>query len=151
MGGKMNKYLFTLATLLNNKSRAKKHYSPDTVILDLFDDNVDEIDWILVLSELELIYGFEMPDELYDRTFLTLEQFAYELSQLPLISEELYPEFYDIKTTTMKLTKRAIEIEIRTDEESIGELNEINVKFEELTDRLNIIIENNDCTVTLIN
>jgi hypothetical protein len=151
MGGKMNKYLFTLATLLNNKSRAKKHYSPDTVILDLFDDNLDEIDRILTLSELELIYGFEMPDELYYRTYLTLEHFAYELSQLPLISEELYPEFYDIKTTTMKLTKRAIEIEIRTDEESIGELNEINVKFEELTDRLNIIIENNDCTVTLIN
>ncbi len=89
----MYEYILTLATLLNNKSRAKKHYSPDSVISDLFDDNLDEIDWILVLSELELIYGFEMPDELYDRTDLTLEQFAEKLSQLPLIKESLYPEF----------------------------------------------------------
>ena len=65
----MYKYIFTLATLLNNKSRAKIHYSPDTVISDLFDENLDEIDWILTLSELELIYGFEIPDELYDLLF----------------------------------------------------------------------------------
>ncbi len=147
----MFKYIFTLATLLNNKSRAKKHYSPDTVISDLFDENLDEIDWILTLSELELIYGFEIPDELYDRTDLTLEQFAYELSQLPLIPDELYPEFYDIKNTTMKLTKRAIELEVKTDEESIRELQEIDTEFEELTERLNVVIENNDYAATLIN
>ena len=33
----------------------------------------------------------------YDRTNLTLGEFAEELSQLPLISDDLYPEFYDIK------------------------------------------------------
>ncbi len=76
----MYKYIFTLATLLDSKSRIKKHYSPDILISDLFDENLDEIDWILTLSELELIYGIEIPDELYDRTYLTLEQFAnYEL------------------------------------------------------------------------
>ena len=139
----MNKYLYTLATLLDSKSRIKKHYSPDTVISDLFDENLDEIDFIRSLSELELIYGFEMPDELYDRTYLTLEQFAEKLSQLPLISDELYPEFFDIKFTAMKLTKRAIELEVKTDEESIRELKEIDAEFEELTIRLNMVIENN--------
>ena len=47
------------------------------------------------------------------------------------------------KNTTMKLTKRAIELEVKTDQESIRELNEINVKFEELTIRLNMVLEQN--------
>ena len=84
--------------------------------------NLDEIDFINSLSELELIYGFEIPEELYDRTDLTLGEFAYELSQLPLISDELYPEFFDIKFTSMKLTKRYIELENKTDEESLREM-----------------------------
>jgi len=147
----MNKYIYTLATLLDTKARIKKHYSPDLVISDLFDEDLDEIDFIRSLSELELIYGFEMPDELYDRTDLTLEQFAYELSQLPLIPDELYPEFYDIKFTAMKLTKRAIELENKTDEESVRELQEIDAEFAELTIRLNMVLENNYYTATLVN
>ncbi len=138
----MNKYIFTLATLLDSKSRAKKLYNPDTVISDLLDENLDEIDFIMSLSELELIYGFEIPEELYDRTDLTLGEFAHELFQLPLISEKLYPEFFDIKFTSMKLTKRYIELETKTDAESILELEEINNKFEELYDRLNVLLGN---------
>jgi len=147
----VNKYIYTLATLLDYKSRIKKHYSPDTVISDLFDENLDEIDFIKSLSELEIIYGFEIPDELYDRTDLTLEQFAKELSQLPIISDELYPEFFDIKFTAMKLTKKAIVLEVKTDQESITELKEINSKFEELTIRLNMILENNYHQELLVN
>lgn len=136
----MYKYIFTLATLLDSKSRIKKHYSPDTVIADLLDEDLDEIDFIKSLSELEFIYGFEIPEELYDRTDLTLEQFANELSLLPVISDELYPEFFDIKFTSMKLTKRWIELEEKTDGESLRELEEINLKFEILTDRLNVLL-----------
>jgi len=101
----MYRYIFTLATLLDSKSRIKKHFSPDILISDLFDEDLDEIDWMLSLSELEIIYGFEIPEELYDRTDLTLEQFADELSKLELIPDELYEEFFDIKFTVMKLTK----------------------------------------------
>jgi hypothetical protein len=140
----MNKYLYTLATLLDSKSRAKKHYSPDTVISDLFDENLDEIDFIKSLSELELAYGFEIPEGLYDRTDLTLEQFAYELSKLELIPDELYEEFFDIKFTSMKLTKRWIELEEKTDEESVRELKEIDAEFEELTARLNMLLEHDE-------
>jgi hypothetical protein len=146
MGKKMNKYIYTLSILLDSKSRIKKHYSLDTVISDLFDKDLDEIDWILTLSELELVYGFEIPDELYDRTNLTLGEFAEELSKLPLISEELYPEFFDIKFTSMKLTKRFIELENKTDADSVRELQIINNKFEELTARLNVLLGN-----TLVN
>jgi len=135
----MLRYLYTLATLLDSKARIKKHYSPDIIISDLFDENLDEIDFIRSLSELELIYGFEIPDELYNRTYLTLEQFAYELSKLEIIPDELYEEFFDIKFTAMKLTKRAIELENKTDEESIRELQEIDAEFEELDDKLNIL------------
>ena len=147
----MEKYIFTLATLLDSKSRAKKHYSPDTVISDLFDENLNEIDFIRSLSELELIYGFEMPEELYDRTDLTLEQFADELSKLELIPDELYEEFFDIKFTSMKLTNKWIELEEKTDEESVRELKEIDAEFEELTTRLNMVLENNDYSNTYIN
>ncbi len=142
----MNRYLYTLATLLDSKSRIKKHYNPDIVISDLFDDNLDEIDFIQSLSELKLIYGFEIPEKLYDRIDLTFEQFAFELSKIELILVELYEEFFDIKFTVMKLTKRAIELENKTDEESKRELEEIDSKFEELTIRLNILLGN-----TLIN
>ena len=140
----MNKYIYTLAILLDTKSRIKKHYSPDLVISDLFDENLDEIDWVLALSELELIYGFEMPEELYDRIDLTLHQFADELSKLGLISDELYAEFFDIKFTAMKLTKKAIELEVKTDQESIRELKEIDAEFEELTARLNMLLEHDE-------
>lgn len=136
----MIKYIFTLATLLDYKSRNKKHYSLDTVLSDLFDENLDEIDFIKSLSELELIYGFEIPDELYERTDLTLAEFAEELSRIPVIPEELYPEFFDIKFTSMKLTKRWIELENNIDAESVRELKEINQQFELLTDRLNVLL-----------
>ena len=69
----------------------------------------------------------------YDRTDFTLGEFAYELSQLPMIPDDLYEEFFDIKITSMKLTKRFIEIETKTDEESLREKNEINQEFELLT------------------
>ena len=118
----MNKYIFTLATLLDSKSNFKKHYSPDTVISELFDDSLNKIDFIKSLSELELIYGFEIPETLFDKTDLTLEQFADELAQLPLISDELYPEFFDIKFTSMKLNIRWIELEAKTDADSVREL-----------------------------
>lgn len=139
----MLRYLYTLATLLEYKSEVKNKYSPEIIISDLFNDNnLTEIDWIHTLCELELIYGFEIPEELFDRTDLTLGEFAEELSQLPIISDEQYPEFYDIKFTAMKLTKRYIELETKTDAQSLRELNEINKQFELLTDRLNVLLRN---------
>ena len=138
----MDRYYFTLSTLLYSKSKIKKHYSPETVISDLFDENLDEIDFIKSLSELELIYGFEIPEDLYDRTDLTLGEFADELSKLPMIPDDLYEEFFDIKFTSMKLTKRYIELENKTDANSVRELEEINNQFELLTDRLNVLLGN---------
>lgn len=73
---------------------------------------------------------------------MTLEQFTYELAQLPLISDELYPEFFDRKFTSMKLTKRWTELEEKTDEESLREMQMIDKKFDELTDRLNVVFGN---------
>ncbi len=151
MGRKMNRYLYTLAILLDTKSRIKKHFSTDIVISDLFDENLDEIDFIQSLSELELIYGFEIPEKLYDRIDLTLEQFTVELSQLTLMSDELYPEFFDIKFTAMKLTKRSIELENKTDEKSKRDQEDIDAEFEELTIRLNVVLEKNYDQELLVN
>ncbi|MBK7631306.1 MAG: hypothetical protein IPJ23_11510 [Ignavibacteriales bacterium] len=138
----MLKYIYTLATLLDSKSRSRKHYSPDVVLSDLLDTDLDEIDFVMSLSELELIYGFEIPNKLFDRTNITIGEYAYELSQLPLIPDNLYEEFYDIKMESMRLTKRYIQLEIKIDEESLREKNEINQEFELLTDRLNVLLGN---------
>lgn len=138
----MLRYLYTLAMLLDSKSKIRKHYSADIVISNLFDENLDEIDFIKSLSELELIYGFEIPDSLYDQTDITLGKFAYELSQLPNVSDQLYPEFFDIKFTSMKLMEKWIPLEDKTDEESISERDEINQQFELLNYRLNILLGN---------
>jgi hypothetical protein len=138
----MLRYLYTLATLLDYKSEVRYKYSPEMIISGLFNNNLTEMDWIMTLSELELVYGFEIPEELYDRTDLTLGEFAEELSQLPIISNELYPEFFDIKFTAMRLTKRWIELENKADEDSVREKNEINQQFELLTDRLNVLLGN---------
>ena len=139
----MYKYIYTITKILRDDFEVQKVIDQEDKISDLFDEPFNEIAGILILSELELIYGFEIPDELYDRTDLTLEQFADELSQLALIPDDLYPDFFDIKFTAMKLTKRAIELENKTDEESIRELKGVNGEFEKLTIRLNLILENN--------
>jgi hypothetical protein len=136
----MNRYLFTLATLLDYKSEVRNKYSPEMIISGLFNDNLTEMDWIITLAELELVYRFEIPDALYDRTDLALGEFADELSQLPIISEKQYPEFYDIKMGSMKLTKRYIELEGKTNEDTVQEMQMINNKFEELADRLNVLL-----------
>ncbi len=138
----MLRYLYTLATLLDSKSRIRKHYCPDKIISDLFDENLDEIDFIKSLSELELIYGIEIPGELFYRTYMTLGEFADELSQLPVIPDGLYEEFFDIKFTSMKLMEKWIPLEDKTDEESIRERDEINQQFELLNDRLNVLLGN---------
>ena len=137
----MLKYIYTLATLLDYKAEVSGKYKPDIVISGLFNDNLTEMDWILSLCELELIYGFEIPDELFDRTDLTLGEIANELSQLPVISEESYPEFLRIKFKVMDLTKRYIELETKTDADSVLEKKEICKKFDELTMRLNLLLE----------
>jgi len=140
----MNRYFYTLATLLDYKSEVKNKYTPAIIISGLFNNNLTEMDWILSLSELELVYGFEIPEELYDRTDLTLGEFANELSGLQVISDDSYPEFMKIKFNVMDLTKRYIEFEKKDDAKSICELDEINKKFDELSVELNLLLEYED-------
>jgi len=45
---------------------------------------------------------------------------------LPAIDSILYPEFFDIKFTAMKLTERYVKLENKIDAESLRELNDIN-------------------------
>ncbi len=109
----MNKYFYTQATLLDYKSEVRNKYSPEMIISGLFNEDLTEMDWIFTLSELELVYGFEIPTELFDRIDMTLGELANELSQLPVISRKLYPEFLEIKFKVMDLTKKYIKLEGR--------------------------------------
>ena len=137
----MLRYLYTLATLLDYKSEVRNKYSPEIIISGLFNEDLTEMDWIFTLSELELVYGFEIPDGLFDRTDMTLGEFANELSELPVISAEAYPEFMNIKFKVMDLTKRYIELENKIDTDSLIEKKEISKKFDELTLELNVLLE----------
>ncbi len=137
----MLKYIYTLATLLDCKSEVRNKYSPEIIISGLFNDQLTEMDWVFTLSELELVYGFEISGELFDSTDMTLGEFANELSQLPVISEESYPKFLEIKFKTMDLTKRYIELENKIDSDSLIEKKEISKKFDELTLELNVLLE----------
>ena len=62
----MLRYIYTLGTLLEYKSDTRNKYSPEVIISGLFNNNLTEMDWILSLCELELVYGFEIPDDGYD-------------------------------------------------------------------------------------
>lgn len=77
---------------------------------------------------------------MYGRTDLTLGEFANELAQLRVISKDLYPEFFDIKLTSLKLTKRYIELETKTHPDSFCEKDEIFQEFDFLTDCLNVLL-----------
>lgn len=100
----MYKYIFTIAKILNARSGQHRIYDTNIKISELFDETIGQMDWIMVLLELELTYAVDIPDELYEGTDLTLEEFAEELSQLPEIQSDKYYEFYDIKIETMALT-----------------------------------------------
>jgi len=112
----------------------------DQKISDQFDETFDQIDWIVLLMRIELIYGIEIPDELNENIDLTLSEFTHALLNLPIIPDNLYPEFFDIKTTMATLMRRYIDLEVKTDAASKKEQEEINVKLEELNDSLNDLL-----------
>lgn len=66
----MYKYFYTIAKILKDDFNVKREIDPSEEIFTLFDEPFNEIARLLTLSRLELIYGFEIPDDLCDRTDL---------------------------------------------------------------------------------
>ena len=137
----MNKYLYTLGQILK-EDYPDRDISSDDKISDLINGHIDEMLWVLTILKMELIYGVNIPDQLADKTELTLEEFTDELSQLQLIPDKIYPEFYDIKIETIRLSKELIDIEYQVVKKSDAEVNKIHQQFELLDDRLKILLGN---------
>ena len=136
----MNKYRFVIGLFLKVYYDQKNMIADDEKISQLFNETFNELDWIVLLMRLELIYGMEIPDELSLNTELTLSELTYGLSKLPLIPNNLYPEFYDIKILMAHLMNRSIELEDKTDMASKKELVKISKEMEDSDRRLKSLI-----------
>lgn len=93
----ISKYIYTIKKLLDLLNNQNNQFNENTRISDLLGESITEIDWMKTLIKLELLFSINIPDKLFKQTGLTLEQFANELSKIPTIPDELYPEFYKVR------------------------------------------------------
>lgn len=137
----MNKYAYTLYREILSELDDHEEISVETKIAGIFSDNFDEFTWVTILIRLELIYGFNIPDNWAEQTQLTIEEFGKKLSLLPIIPEAIYPEFYELKTQMYADVVREYEITSGSEEGSEEELSEIRDRADFIQQRLNQITE----------
>ena len=107
----MNKYSFALFKEIQALFEEENEFSVETMISDIFSENFSELSWTTALFNLELIYGFEIPDSLSEQTQLTMTEFGESLSELPTVPEAFYLEFYELKTQMFEDAFRIFKIE----------------------------------------
>ncbi len=121
----MNKFTFALLLELASYFDEEKEYSGETKIEELFCETFDELSWVNCLVNLELIYGFEIPDELADQRHLSISDFCKNLAEIPFLHDKDYPEFYEIKKSLIQDNSRLLMIEIGSEEATPEEIKEI--------------------------
>jgi hypothetical protein len=137
----MNKYSFALFNEIQTSLEEENDFSFDTKISDIFSVDFDEFSWISVLINLELTYGFNIPDDWAEHTHLTIEEYGRQLSNLPVIPEAIYPEFYELKIKMFTDVVREHKIVIGLEEGTEEELSEIRERLDLIQERLNEITE----------
>ncbi|MCH8566749.1 MAG: hypothetical protein LAT67_00740 [Balneolales bacterium] len=90
----MNKYTYALISEIGSHFDEDTALSPQTLISELFEAGFDDVDWMETLMQLQMLYAINIPDELADEHDQTLESFASELSALPVLPDEHYPDYY---------------------------------------------------------
>ncbi len=136
----MNKFSFAIIKELERYFDENASYSIETKIEELFCDNFGEFSWVECMVNLELIYGFDIPDELGGETNLTILEFGSQLASLPLIKENLYPDFFEIKNAMMQNILRLGLIEGGHEKGTQQEIFELKNLLNELEKRRNKII-----------
>jgi hypothetical protein len=138
----MNKFAFAILNELSTTIGDNIEYSLESKISDVLCDEFDEFEWLSCLINIELLYGFNIPDELGEELDLTFYQFSEKLAELKLIKDIYYPEYFEIKMSQLIDIPRIISIEEGLEEASENELNELKEKVDRLEKRrLEIIKE----------
>ena len=137
----MNKFAFSLIKEIGSYFEKNTEYSADSKIKDLFCESFHEFSWIECIVSVELIYGFDVPDELVEKTYLTILEFGAKLSDLPLIKDSLYPEFFEIKRIMMRDLRKLGLIEFGEVEGTFSEVEEIERRLDKLDQRREEIIK----------
>lgn len=137
----MNKYAYTLYREILSELEDHMEITVETKIADIFSDSFDEFTWVTVLIRLELIYGFNIPDNWVEQTHMTIEEFGKKLSSLLLIAEAIYPEFYKLKIQMLYDVVREAKITSGLEEGTEEELAEIRERLGSIQERLNQITE----------
>lgn len=137
----MNKYSFALFKEIQALYEEENKFSSDTKISDIFSENFNELSWMTAIFNLELIYGFEIPDSLSEQTQLTIAEFGEKLAALTTIPALIYPKFCKLKGQIMEDALRVVEIENGLEEGTQDEVNEINERLNALEQRLREITE----------
>ncbi len=137
----MNKYSFALFKEIQTLYEDENEFSVETKISDMFSENFGELSWTTALFNLELIYGFEIPDSLSEQTQLTMTEFGEKPSALTTIPTLIYPEFCKLKGQIMEDALKVVKIENGLEEGTQDEVNEINERIDALEQRLKEITE----------
>lgn len=137
----MNKYSFALFKEIQALLEEENEFSVETKISDIFSENFGDISWTTALFNLELIYGFEIPDSLVEQTELTMTEFGEKLSALPTVPAAMYPEFCKLKGQMFEEAIRADKIENGLEEGTQEEISAMNERLNALGQRLKEITE----------
>ncbi|MCS7053709.1 MAG: hypothetical protein NZM09_08240 [Ignavibacterium sp.] len=108
----MNKYAYTLYNQILSHLDDNSDISLETTIGELSTMDFDELDWMIVINEMELIYGILIPMEIIDEKDLNILEVGMILSKLPKIQDYIYPEFYYLKNQIMNCLFKLMEIEV---------------------------------------
>jgi hypothetical protein len=128
----MNKYCYAILREINSvidSEDVSDKVTVETVIADLFEgdfgEDMNEYTWVECMIRLELLYGFEIPDELAQNHQLTIRELSEKLAQLSCLPDAVYPEFIKIKSTMLTDFPRLIMIEEGIEQAEPGELEEL--------------------------
>lgn len=143
----MNKFVYALLRELGEWVEKEKEYTINSKIIDLFTKRFNEFTWSKCIVNIELFYGLDIPDQLVEQTQLTILDFGKKLALLSPLPEEVYPEYFKLKTSMMVDIERLLQIEINfnlgfeegTPEEIIDIKKRMairNIKLKEITKRL---------------
>jgi hypothetical protein len=133
----MNKYAYALVREIRNRLEDDSKIDFEMKIGDLISDDFDEIDWFFVISELECLYGIEVPKDLLNERELTILELGAIMSELPKVPEYIYPEFLYLKRQILHSLLKIVQISQENDsDENIKVLEE---QLELLQLRLNEI------------
>lgn len=121
----MTKYSYALLREIRTYMNDDTEIGYDTKIGSLLDnEKIDYFSWVLIVFELECLYGIEIPNDLLDERELTILDFGEVVSRLPKIPEYLYPEFLQLKKQILNCLIKMLEISEENDSNEQKEILE---------------------------